>query len=170
VPASKGLLLCRPSPLARVLSKSYASSLSGYMLLWRQRIQSQHLSIDVTPCPHIGHSAIRAAVHPHPGRLAWADPPPGARRGCGHHCGQSGCGSTTLTAHLSPVGEGTGIGLLNATSAIAGMLGAMVGGWLATPWGYHAILGLAVAALAGSLALAWRIRPGHRAINGRSTP
>jgi MFS family permease len=78
--------------------------------------------------------------------------------------------STALTAHLSPVGEGTGIGMLNATSAIAGMLGAMVGGWLAAHWGYHAVLGLAVAGLAGSLALAWRIRPGHSAVNGRPTP
>jgi len=77
--------------------------------------------------------------------------------------------STALTAHLSPVGEGTGMGMLNATSAIAGMLGAMVGGWLAAHWGYP-VLGLAVAGLAVGLALAWRIRPGHRAVNGRPTP
>jgi len=69
--------------------------------------------------------------------------------------------STALTAHLSPVGEGTGMGMLNATSAIAGMMGAMVGGWLAVHWGYHAVLGLAVAGLALGLALAWSIRPGH---------
>ena len=67
--------------------------------------------------------------------------------------------STALTAHLSPVGEGTGIGILNATSAIAGMLGAMVGGWLAAHWGYYAVLGLAVSGLTAGLALACRIRP-----------
>jgi predicted MFS family arabinose efflux permease len=67
--------------------------------------------------------------------------------------------STALTAHLSPVGEGTGIGMLNATSAIAGMLGAMAGGWLAVHWGYHAVLGLAVSGLTAGLALACRIRP-----------
>jgi predicted MFS family arabinose efflux permease len=68
--------------------------------------------------------------------------------------------STALTAHLSPVGEGTGIGMLNATSAIAGMMGAMVGGWLAGHWGYHAVLGLAVVGQALGLALAWSIRSG----------
>jgi MFS family permease len=66
--------------------------------------------------------------------------------------------STALTAHLSPVGTGTGMGMLNATTAIAGMMGAMVGGWLAVHWGYHAVLGLAVAGLAVGLVLACRIR------------
>ena len=36
--------------------------------------------------------------------------------------------STALTAHLSPVREGTGMGMLHATSAIAGVMGVMVGG------------------------------------------
>ena len=53
---------------------------------------------------------------------------------------------------------------------VLGIIGAMVGGWLAAHWGYHAVLGLAVAGLAVGLALAWRIRPGHRAVNGRPTP
>jgi dipeptide/tripeptide permease len=53
------------------------------------------------------------------------------------------------------------MGMLNATTAIAGMLGAMMGGWLAVHWGYQAVLGLAVAGLAIGLALACRIRPGH---------
>lgn len=66
--------------------------------------------------------------------------------------------STTLTARLSPVGEGAGMGLLNATTAVAGMMGAMVGGWLAARWGYHTVLGLATACLALGLALACRMR------------
>ena len=68
--------------------------------------------------------------------------------------------STALTAHLSPVREGTGMGMLHATSAIAGMTGALGGGWLVVHWGYHAILGLAVAGLALGLALTWSIRSG----------
>jgi hypothetical protein len=39
--------------------------------------------------------------------------------------------STALTAHLSPVGEGAGMGMLHAATAIAGMTGALVGDWLA---------------------------------------
>ena len=66
--------------------------------------------------------------------------------------------STALTAHLSPVGEGTGLGMLNATMAIAGMLGAMVGGWFAAHWGYHAVLGPTVTGLTLGLSLACIIR------------
>ena len=69
--------------------------------------------------------------------------------------------STALTTHLSPVGAGTGMGMLNATSAIAGMMGAILGGWLAAHWGYHADLGMAVAGLALALALAGVIGPRH---------
>lgn len=66
--------------------------------------------------------------------------------------------STILTARLSPVGEGTGMGLLNGTTAVAGVLGAMVGGGLAAHWGYHTVLGLAVASLALGLACACLMR------------
>jgi hypothetical protein len=69
--------------------------------------------------------------------------------------------STALTAHLSPVGEGTGMGMLNATSAIAGLIGAILGGWLAAHWGYHAVLGVAVTGLALGLALTCIIQLGH---------
>lgn len=65
--------------------------------------------------------------------------------------------STALTARLSPVGEGTGMGLLHATTAIAGMMGAMAGGWLAAHWGYHTVLEFAGACLALGLALACRM-------------
>jgi MFS family permease len=69
--------------------------------------------------------------------------------------------SIALTAHLSPVGEGTGMGMLNATSAIAGLIGAILGGWLAAHWGYHAVLGVAATGLALGLALACVVRPGR---------
>jgi len=68
--------------------------------------------------------------------------------------------STALTAHLSPVRAGTGMGMLQATSASAGVMGAMVGGWLVVHWGYQAILGLAVVGLALGLAFTRSIRSG----------
>jgi MFS family permease len=43
--------------------------------------------------------------------------------------------SKVLTAQLSPLGEGEGMGLLNATSALTGMLGALLGGWCAATGG-----------------------------------
>jgi DHA1 family tetracycline resistance protein-like MFS transporter len=52
--------------------------------------------------------------------------------------------STILVAQLSPVGEGEGLGIYNAASALAGMLGAALGGWIAGQWGYPAALGLSV--------------------------
>jgi predicted MFS family arabinose efflux permease len=67
--------------------------------------------------------------------------------------------STALTAHLSPVGEGEGMGLYKAVSALAGVLGAALGGALADRWGYGTSLGLAVAGVALALLLSIQIRP-----------
>jgi len=67
--------------------------------------------------------------------------------------------STTLTAHFAPDHEGAGMGLLHATTALAGVCGATLGGWLAARWGYHAALGLAVAGLTLGLCLSLTIRP-----------
>ena len=52
-------------------------------------------------------------------------------------------GGTALTARLSPVGEGEGIGIFNAVTALAGVVGAALGGWVAGQWGYNAVSGLA---------------------------
>ena len=41
---------------------------------------------------------------------------------------------TALAADLSPVGEGTGLGIFNAATAVAGVLGAVAGGWAAGRW------------------------------------
>ncbi len=51
---------------------------------------------------------------------------------------------TTLAAQLSPVGEGEGLGIFNATSALAGVIGAGLGGWVAGLWGYNIIAMVAV--------------------------
>jgi hypothetical protein len=61
--------------------------------------------------------------------------------------------STALTAHLSLTDEGSGMGLLNAVTAWAGIVGAVLGGWCATWWGYNTAAGLAVACLALGLSL-----------------
>jgi MFS family permease len=52
-------------------------------------------------------------------------------------------GGTALTARLSPVGEGEGLGIFNAVTALAGVVGAALGGWVAGQWGYNAVSGLA---------------------------
>jgi MFS transporter, DHA1 family, tetracycline resistance protein len=67
--------------------------------------------------------------------------------------------STALTAHLSPVAEGEGMGLYKAVSALAGVIGAALAGALAERWGYRASLGLAIAGVAVALVLSIQIRP-----------
>ena len=66
--------------------------------------------------------------------------------------------STALAAELSPSGEGTGLGIFNASTALAGMLGSILGGWIASQAGFLAavifstggiLLGLALFLLAG---------------------
>jgi predicted MFS family arabinose efflux permease len=61
--------------------------------------------------------------------------------------------STALTAHLSAHHEGEGLGLFNAVTALAGVLGALLGGWLAAQWGYLAAVGVAVVGLTLGLCL-----------------
>jgi DHA1 family tetracycline resistance protein-like MFS transporter len=56
---------------------------------------------------------------------------------------------TVLTARLSSVGEGEGMGLFNAVTALAGVAGSALGGALAGRWGYLAVPALA----SGSIAL-----------------
>lgn len=53
--------------------------------------------------------------------------------------------STGLVARISPVGEGSGLGIFNAATAVAGVIGAAVGGWAAGRCGYRAALELATA-------------------------
>lgn len=47
--------------------------------------------------------------------------------------------ATALTAQLSPFSEGEGLGMFNATSALANIIGAGVGGWIAVQAGYQAV-------------------------------
>jgi predicted MFS family arabinose efflux permease len=61
---------------------------------------------------------------------------------------------TAVTAQLVPANEGQAMGRFNATTAVAGVLGAVLGGWCAGRWGYAAALGLVVLGVAGGLAVA----------------
>jgi DHA1 family tetracycline resistance protein-like MFS transporter len=60
---------------------------------------------------------------------------------------------TALTVRLSPVGEGAGMGIFNAANAVAGVIGATLGGWVVGRWGYNAASGLAVVGVVLGLAL-----------------
>ncbi len=60
---------------------------------------------------------------------------------------------TDLAARLSTLGEGEGMGLFNAGTALAGVIGAMLGGWAAGIWGYNAASLVAVIGLATGLIL-----------------
>jgi DHA1 family tetracycline resistance protein-like MFS transporter len=59
---------------------------------------------------------------------------------------------TEITAQFSEEHEGEGLGLFNASTAVAGVLGAVIGGWSAGRWGYEIVpvLGI-IGALAGIL-------------------
>jgi MFS family permease len=61
--------------------------------------------------------------------------------------------SPALTAQLVPGAEGDAQGLLNASSGIAGLVGAVAGGEVASAWGYPAALALGAAAVAVGLAI-----------------
>jgi MFS family permease len=51
---------------------------------------------------------------------------------------------TSLTALLSPFGEGEGMGIFCGFLAMACVTGSALGGWLATYWGYNAVSGMVV--------------------------
>ncbi len=62
---------------------------------------------------------------------------------------------TALAARLSTIGEGQGLGIFNALTSAAGILGAVLGGWAAGIWGYSAIVVLALGGVALGLGLSF---------------
>ncbi len=68
---------------------------------------------------------------------------------------------TALAAQLSPAGEGQGMGIFNAMTAIAGVLGAVLGGWVAGLWGYRSSVLLAILGTALSLGLSFLVPRKH---------
>ncbi len=61
--------------------------------------------------------------------------------------------STAWAAQLSPAGEGEGLGLFNGVTALASVIGAGLGGWVASVWGYTAVLWFAALGIASGLAV-----------------
>ncbi len=60
---------------------------------------------------------------------------------------------TAVTSELSKSNEGEGLGVFNAATAVAGVLGAVIGGWLAGEYGYDAIPIFALISITGGLAI-----------------
>jgi DHA1 family tetracycline resistance protein-like MFS transporter len=60
---------------------------------------------------------------------------------------------TSLAVSLFKRGKGEGLGLFNSVTAIAGVVGAAAGGWVAGTWGYNAIFILAAFGVAAGLGL-----------------
>jgi MFS family permease len=65
---------------------------------------------------------------------------------------------TTVTALLSPIGEGEGMGVFCALLAMACVTGTALGGWLAARWGFNAAPSMAVVTEALALILTYKIR------------
>lgn len=65
---------------------------------------------------------------------------------------------TDLAARLSPSGEGQGLGIFNAITSVAGIIGALVGGWAATAWGYRSVVVFAIFGVLLGLALAFLLK------------
>ena len=78
--------------------------------------------------------------------------------------------STVLTSAISPVGEGEGMGIYNATAGLSNLIGAVLGGAVAHWGGYHAVLILGAVSIALSLLLALPIQPVRRDRRPASPP
>jgi MFS transporter, DHA1 family, tetracycline resistance protein len=61
--------------------------------------------------------------------------------------------STAIAAELAPGGEGAGLGLFNAATALAGVLGSILGGWMASQVGFLAAVVLAAGSILVGLIL-----------------
>jgi DHA1 family tetracycline resistance protein-like MFS transporter len=76
--------------------------------------------------------------------------------------------STAATAQLAPTGEGEALGLYNATTAVAGVLGSFLGGWLASRWGYVTIPAMGIAGVALGIVLLFVITRRKQSLQGSS--
>jgi predicted MFS family arabinose efflux permease len=61
--------------------------------------------------------------------------------------------STALAAALTPGGEGAGLGFFNATTAVAGVLGSILSGWIASRFGFLAAVEMATGGILAGLIL-----------------
>jgi DHA1 family tetracycline resistance protein-like MFS transporter len=70
---------------------------------------------------------------------------------------------TSLAAQLSPVGEGEGLGIFNGVTALAGVLGSVLGGWIASNLGYQSVLYFGLIGVLIGFALTFILRTGNKA-------
>ncbi len=75
--------------------------------------------------------------------------------------------STALVASLSPKNEGEGMGIFNAVTAFSGVMGAALGGWAASLWGYVAIPVMGIAGTASGLLIVLFLLKRFNALRGR---
>lgn len=73
---------------------------------------------------------------------------------------------TALAAELSPVSEGEAMGIFNAMTAAAAVIGSALGGWAAARWGYIAAPALALGGVALGLILALAVGVARRSSTG----
>jgi predicted MFS family arabinose efflux permease len=64
---------------------------------------------------------------------------------------------TDWAARLSTIGEGEGLGVFNAATAVAGVAGSVLGGWAAGQWGYPAVSILGAVGVVIGLVLSTRM-------------
>ncbi len=74
--------------------------------------------------------------------------------------------STAWVAELSPVNEGEGMGIFNGVTALASVVGAVLGGWVAGQFGYASVPFVALVGIGGGLFLTGYVT--HRARNSKS--
>lgn len=68
---------------------------------------------------------------------------------------------TAQAAQLSSTAEGEGLGVFSAVTALAGVLGAVAGGWAAKVWGYQAVPAVSLTGVAAGLILLGALRTPH---------
>jgi predicted MFS family arabinose efflux permease len=66
---------------------------------------------------------------------------------------------TVLASRLAPTSQGEGMGLFNTAAALASLVGAAAGGWVADRAGYPAVWVFGIVGVAGALLLAVWLRP-----------
>jgi predicted MFS family arabinose efflux permease len=70
---------------------------------------------------------------------------------------------TVLASRLASRSQGEGMGLFNTAAALASLVGAAIGGWVAQQAGYNAVWAFGIAGVGGALLLAVWLRPARRA-------
>ena len=71
---------------------------------------------------------------------------------------------TVLASRLASDSQGEGMGLFNTAAALASLVGAAIGGWIAQQAGYNAVWAFGIAGVGGALLLAVWLRSAQEAV------